>query len=163
MRSSFNAKTQRRRERGGDSEYLSAASAPLRLCVKIIGLLALTGALSASKPETPKLPAMRAAPPPRPIAQKRLIFGVGVGFEKNGAAQGAVISTVLPNSPATRAGLAVGCVVTEINGEPTVGRTGDDCARIIRDAFGPVRLKFLDPALREKTLTLDKAWLALPE
>ncbi len=160
----LNAEAQRRRGRGG----FSACAAPLRLCVKIIGLLALPGALSASKPDSPKLPAMRGATPPpiaalRLPAQKRMIFGVGVGFDKDGAAQGATVSTVLPNSPAARAGLAVGCVVVEINGELTVGRAGDDCARIIRDSFGPVRLKFLDPALKEKTLILEKAWLALPE
>ena len=168
-----NAETQRRRGRGAGSatDWNRRAfhfSASLRLCVEIAAVLTLTGALSASVPEAPKLPTMRATPPPpistlRPSLQKRLIFGVGVGFEKTGAAQGAVISTLLPDSPASRGGLAVGCVVTEINGELTVGRAGDDCARMIRDAFGPVRLKYLDPALKEKTLTLDKAWLALPE
>ncbi len=165
-----NAETQRRR--GGSKKSRkplpALLSAPLRLCVEIAALLALAPSLSASVPESPKLPAMRGTPPPpitalRPPLQKRLIFGVGVGFEKTGAAQGAVISTLLPDSPASRGGLAVGCVVTEINGELTVGRAGDDCARMIRDAFGPVRLKYLDPALKEKTLTLDKAWLALPE
>jgi hypothetical protein len=123
-------------------------------------LASLPGADSPSRlrVSTP-LPAM----PPKPAAPRRMIFGVGVGFEPAGAAQGARLSTVLPNSPASRAGLVPGCIVTEINGEITVGRAGDDCARAIRDAFGPVRIKYLDPALREKTLTLEKAWLTLPE
>jgi len=163
-----NAGTPRRKGRGEICLIVSATSAPLRLCVKIIGILGLAGGLSASKPESPKLPSMREAATPRIAAfqlpgQKKTIFGVGVGFARNGAAEGATISTVLPKSPAARAGLAVGCVITEINGESTVGHEGDDCARMIRDSFGPVRLKYLDPALKEKALTLDKAWLTLPE
>ncbi len=131
-------------------------------------LLALVGAALGRKPDTTRLESMPGAKPPpllpqRPPLPKRTIFGVGVGFDKIGATQGTVVSTVLPNSPAARAGLTVGHVVTEINGEPTVGRAGDDCARIIRECFGPVRVKFLDPALKEKTLTLDKAWLTLPD
>ena len=139
-----------------------------RLTILGTALLALTGTISASRPAAPTLPTMPGSTPPpvlalRPPLPKRTIFGVGVGFDKVGAAQGAVVSTVLPNSPAARAGLAVGCVASEINGEPTVGRAGDDCARIIREYFGPVRVKFLDPALKEKTLLLDKAWLTLPD
>ena len=143
------------------------ASAPLRL-IPIAAVLALAGTLDARVPETPKLPMMS-----RPVtatsttidapALKRLLFGVGVGFDRISGAQGMAISRVLPDSPASRAGLSVGCVILEINGVVTVGRTGEDCARIIQNAFGPVRVKFLDPEQKEKTLMIDKAWLAVPE
>ena len=147
---------------------LLCASAPLRLIPIAAAALALAGTLRASVPGTPKLPMMS-----RPVtatsttidapALKRLLFGVGVGFDRISGAQGMAISRVLPDSPASRAGLAVGCVIMEINGVVTVGRTGEDCARIIQNAFGPVRMKFLDPEQKEKTLMIEKAWLAVPE
>ena len=56
-----------------------------------------------------------------------------------------------------------GCIISEINGEPTAGRAGDDCARLIRDASSRVKIKYLDPAMKEKVLFLEKEWLALPE
>lgn len=127
---------------------------------------AMSPALVVAKPSTPNPSKVPGAPlPPLPLSPglpKRTLFGVGVGFEKSGTTQGAVVSTVLPKSPAARAGLAVGCIVTEINGQQTVGRAGDECAQIIKDCFGPVRMKFLDPTLKEKTLSLDKVWLTLP-
>jgi hypothetical protein len=101
---------------------------------------------------------------PLPVApQKQRIFGIGVGFEKSGTLAGVPLNIVLPGSPAARAGLTPGCVIVEINGESTVGRPGDDCARIIREALSSVRIKYLDPALKEKTLTLEKEWIAVPE
>jgi C-terminal processing protease CtpA/Prc len=98
----------------------------------------------------------------RPGLPKRTLFGVGVGFEPSGTSQGAIVKTILPKSPAARAGLAVGCIVTEINGQQTVGRGGDECAQIIKDCFGPVRIRILDSTLKERTLSIDKVWLTVP-
>lgn len=95
--------------------------------------------------------------------KKQRIFGIGVGFERSGTLAGVALNIVLPNSPASRAGLVPGCIISEINGEATAGRVGDDCARLIRDATGRVKIKYLDPAMKEKVLILDKEWLALPE
>jgi S1-C subfamily serine protease len=95
--------------------------------------------------------------------KKQRIFGVGVGFERSGTLAGVALSIVLPDSPASRAGLVPGCIISEINGEATAGRIGEDCARLIRDASTRVKIKYLDPALKEKVLILEKEWLALPE
>ena len=164
MRFSFHAATQRRGDRSRNAPHLSE---PLRLCVKIIGLLALTGPLEACLPRTPRLPmlsqsVMTVSTTIEAPALKRLLFGLGLGFYGIGDPQGVPITRVMPDSPAARAGLAVGCVVTEINGVVTVGRTGEDCARIIQNGFGPVRLKYLDAARQEKMLQIKKAWIAVP-
>jgi hypothetical protein len=137
----------------------------------LLALLALVSEASAIPARTPKNDAQ---PPwredqvrpgiPLPITpQRQRIFGIGVGFEKSGTLAGVPLNIVLAGSPAARAGLTAGCVIVEINGESTVGRPGDDCARIIREALSSVRIKYLDPALKEKTLTLEKEWIAIPE
>jgi hypothetical protein len=95
--------------------------------------------------------------------KKQRIFGIGVGFERSGTLAGVALNIVLPDSPAARAGLLPGCIISEINGEATAGRIGEDCARLIRDGSTKVRIKYLDPALKEKVLILEKEWLALPE
>jgi len=107
----------------------------------------------------PAKPGLEAPPPPR----RQRIFGIGVGFEPSGALAGVALRIVLPDSPAARAGLAPGCIVSEINGEITAGRTGEDCARIIRDGAKTVKVKFLDPAMRERVITLEKQWILVPE
>jgi predicted metalloprotease with PDZ domain len=98
-----------------------------------------------------------------PPAKRQRIFGVGVGFEKSGTLAGVPLNIVLPDSPAYRAGLLPGCIIAEINGEVTAGHTGDECARMIRESGSTVRIKYLDPAMKEKLLNLEKEWIALPE
>ncbi len=144
------------------------ASATLRAILIAAALLALGSPLGACLPRTPALPTLS-----RPLTTtssapdagilKRLLFGLGVGFDRFGGAPGMAISRVMPDSPASRAGLTLGCVILEINGVVTTGRTGEDCVRIIQSAFGPVRMKILDPEQKEKTLKLNKAWLPIPE
>lgn len=138
-----------------------------RLCILLAAALALVAPLSARVPRQPAFPPL---PAPATTGQttgdpslKRLLFGLGVGFERFAGAQGVAITRVLPDSPAARAGLVAGCMVTEINGIVTTGRSGEDCARIIQSAFGPIRVKFLDTNQQEKTLKLRKAWLQMPE
>lgn len=107
--------------------------------------------------------------PPRPGrepqggAKRQRIFGIGVGFERSGTLAGVALNTVLPDSPAFRAGLMTGCIISEINGERTAGRTGEDCARLIREGGVTVRIKFLDPAMKERAISLEKEWIAVPE
>jgi hypothetical protein len=105
----------------------------------------------------------RPGPETPPPSKRQRIFGVGVGFERSGTLAGVALNIVLPDSPASRAGLLPGCIISEINGEPTAGRAGEDCARLIRDASTRVKLKYLDPAMKEKVLILEKEWLVLPE
>lgn len=105
----------------------------------------------------------RGGPEVTPPNRKQHIFGIGVGFQRTGTFSGVPLDIVLAGSPAFRSGLTTGCVVAEINGESTIGRSGDDCARMIRDALSTVRIKFFDPALREHTVTLQKEWIVVPE
>jgi len=100
---------------------------------------------------------------PSPPSKKGRIFGIGVGFQASGTLAGVALNIVLPDSPAARAGLMSGYIISEINGEPTANRAGEDCARLIRDGATKVRIKYLDPAMKEKVLILEKEWLALPE
>lgn len=125
-------------------------------------------AIPARTPKSGQHPPWREEPPkpgvPLPVApQKQRFFGIGIGFEQSGTLAGVPLKLVLPGSPAARAGLVAGCFIAEINGQTTVGRVGEDCARIIQEAPGPIRIKYLDPALKERTLTLEKEWLVLPE
>jgi len=105
----------------------------------------------------------RPGPAATPAPKRQRIFGIGVGFERSGTLAGVALNIVLPDSPAFRAGLVAGCIVSEINGEPTAGRAGEECARLIRDGASTVRLKILDPAMKERAITLEKEWIVVPE
>ena len=97
------------------------------------------------------------------LPARRWIFAIGVGFERVGTALGVPLSQVLPGSPADRAGLAAGAIVAEINGMSTVGRTDEECVRMVKDGGASVKLKFYDPAtLVPRTLTVKKESIALP-
>jgi hypothetical protein len=137
-----------------------------------VGCLAASGgsalAIPARTPKSGQHPPWREETPkpgvPLPVApQRQGFFGIGVGFERSGTLAGVPLKLVLPGSPAARAGLVAGCFIAEINGQTTVGRIGEDCARIIQEALGTIRIKYLDPAMKERTLTLEKEWLVLPE
>jgi len=118
-------------------------------------------------PSTEKPPLFREGLPARGAeatpAPKRRFFGIGVGFQRSGNAQGIVLDQVVPDSPAERAGLKAGTVIIEINGEGTIGRSGDDCTRMVRDGGSTVVIKFYDPVtLKPRTRTLEKEWFPLP-
>ena len=78
----------------------------------LLALLALATPLSARVPRHPALPTLPSPVTTGPTSGepslKRLLFGLGVGFERFAGAQGMGITRVLPDSPASRAGLAVG-------------------------------------------------------
>jgi hypothetical protein len=140
------------------------------LTVLILGILlhapAAATPMRATKPDKFPRPQEEPVKPGRdlnPPLKRQRIFGIGVGFDTSGTLAGVALKIVLPDSPAFRAGLMPGCIVAEINGEATAGRSGEECARIIRDGAGTVRLKYLDPAMRERVVTLDKEWIAVPE
>jgi S1-C subfamily serine protease len=153
--------------RAAEKRRLRRAAAPRRFIPTVFVLLALAVPLSARAPRQPAIPTLPAPTSTGPTSGepslKRLLFGIGVGFERFAGAQGVSVTRVLPDSPASRAGLVVGCVVTEINGVVTTGRSGEDCAKIIQSTFGPVRVKFVGADQQEKTLQLRKTWLPMPE
>ncbi len=99
--------------------------------------------------------------PTDPI-QKRF-FGLGIGFETRGTSQGIGLERVVSGSPAERAGIVAGTVVAEINGVSTMGRSAEECTRLVRDSGSRVVLRFYDPAtLKLRTRTLEKDWFVVP-
>lgn len=105
----------------------------------------------------------RPNPPAPETPKRRYIFGIGIGFERTSTLTGMALNIVLPDGPAFRMGLTAGSVVAEINGEATTGRTGEECARMIREGGNTVKLKVFDATLRERVIQLDKEWIAVPE
>ena len=98
----------------------------------------------------------------KPVPRRRF-FGLGVGFQTRPSPLGIALDQVIQGSPADRAGLAAGTVIVEINGESTLGRSGEECTRIVRDSGNAVTVKYSDPAtLKLRTRTLEKEWFYLP-
>ncbi len=98
---------------------------------------------------------------PAPVKQR--MFGLGIGFQERGNAQGVPVSRVIAGSAADRAGLTVGTVIAEINGQSTLGRNEVDCIRMVKEAGDKVTLKYYDPAtLKLRTRTLEKDWFNVP-
>jgi S1-C subfamily serine protease len=96
-------------------------------------------------------------------APRKRFFGLGVGFQTRTSAQGIALDQVVAGSPADRAGLAPGTVIVEINGESTLGRSGEECTRMVRESGNAVTVKYFDPAtLKLRTRTLEKEWFYLP-
>ncbi len=119
-----------------------------------------------SLPVAPKIPVIREgasrSAESTPVPQKRF-FGLGVAFQNRGGTQGISLEQVVPGSPADRAGFAVGTIIVEIEGQSTMGRSGEDCTRMIRDAANAVSLKYYDPlTFKLRTRTVQKDWFPLP-
>jgi predicted metalloprotease with PDZ domain len=119
-----------------------------------------------SLPSTNQPPAFRDGLPrttqPTPVPRKRF-FGLGVAFQNRGGAQGIALDQVISGSPADRAGFAAGMVIVEIEGQSTLGRSGEDCTRMVRDAAGAVTIKYYDPlTFKLRTRSLNKDWFFLP-
>lgn len=138
----------------------------------LLAALSLATPDSAVRPVPVKLPSQERTPIFRgplpkpgeatPIPQRRF-FGIGVGFQSRGTVQGIALEQVVAGSPADRAGLTAGTVIAEINGVSTMGRSAEDCTRLVRESGGTVVLKFYDPAtFKLRTRTLEKDWFPLP-
>jgi S1-C subfamily serine protease len=96
-------------------------------------------------------------------APRKRFFGLGVGFQTRGGAQGIALDQVVAGSPADRVGITAGTVIAEINGESTAGRSGEDCTRMVRESGNAVTVKYFDPTtLKLRTRTLEKEWFILP-
>ena len=97
------------------------------------------------------------------LPARRMVFAIGVRFEPSGTTLGVPLSQVVPGSPADRAGLVVGAIIAEINGVSTVGRTEDECVRMVKEGGVSVKLKYYDPAtLTPRTLTVRKESIPVP-
>jgi len=122
--------------------------------------------LPVSLPSPDKRPPFREglspAAPPAPIPQKRF-YGVGIGFQAHGGTQGIALEQVVADSPADRAGFVAGLVIVEIDGHSTLGRSGEDCTHMVREAGDKVTLRYYDPVtFKIRTRTLEKEWFLLP-
>jgi len=119
-----------------------------------------------SLPSKDKAPTIRETPPrggeATPAPRKRF-FGLGIAFQNRGGTQGIALDQVVPGSPADHAGFSVGMIIVEIEGQSTLGRTGEDCTRMVHEAEGTVSLKYYDPlTFKLRTRTLSKDWFPLP-
>lgn len=82
------------------------------------------------------------------ISAQEQIGGIGAWFViKNHTL---VIANVLPNTPASKAGLIPGLLVKKIDGVVTAGKSVEDCAKMIRGVIGTtVRLELIDTIQNE--------------
>jgi carboxyl-terminal processing protease len=83
------------------------------------------------------------------------VVGIGAALELDQRSGTLWITKVLPNSPASQAGLSAGLVVRTIGGAPVAGKSLAECVSLLR---GPVdtkvRLQLIGPA-REKADTVE--------
>jgi len=138
----------------------------------ILAMLTLAAPNGGAHPVPVKLPAKSQSPIfreglPRTgeatPAPRRRFFGLGVIFQMRANAQGVALEQVVVGSPADRAGIAAGTVIAEINGESTLGRSGEECTRMVKESGNAVTLKYYDPAtLKLRTRTVDKDWFLVP-
>ncbi len=97
--------------------------------------------------------AVTAAPQPE-------LFGIGAQLISGGGTTGPRIHDIVPNSPAAKAKLSTGLIVSKVDDTPTAGMRLDECVSLIRGAAGTtVRIELTDPAdgkTTHVTLTREK-------
>ena len=96
--------------------------------------------------------AVTAAPQPE-------LFGIGAQLISVGGT-GPRIHDIVPNSPAAKAKLSTGLIVSKVDDIPTAGMRLEECVSLIRGAAGTtVRIELTDPAdgkTTHVTLTREK-------
>lgn len=97
--------------------------------------------------------AVTAAPQPE-------LFGIGA-LIRDGGTKGPIIHDIVPNSPAAKAKLSTGLIISKVDDTPTAGKRLDECVSLIRGAAGTtVRIELTDPADGKKThVTLTRDML----
>lgn len=79
---------------------------------------------------------------------------VGIGIQASVQHHGLTVIHVIPNSPASKAGLSEGLLIQKIDGTSTAGKPLKECVDLIRGRFGTkVKLELVD-ATRGKTNTV---------
>lgn len=79
-----------------------------------------------------------------------IIVGVGLLLGMKEPGHVVKVMSVVPNSPAGRAGIPEGTRITKIDGVPTAGKGLEECVRKIRGPFGTsVRLEITLPGKTE--------------
>ncbi len=88
----------------------------------------------------------------------------GIGATLSASDKGPTIAGTVPNSPAAKAGLTPGSIITQIDGKPTAGVLLEDCINLIRGAEGTeVRLEITDPRDgSSRVVVLKRAVVVVP-
>ena len=89
----------------------------------------------------------------------------GIGIDLGAHHHKIEIIHVLPNTPASKAGLTAGLVVQKIDGTPTEGKSLYDCAKMIKGAVGSkVTLELVDAAYsKTNSVELIRAEIKIQE
>ena len=86
----------------------------------------------------------------------------GVGASLAASADKLVIASILPNTPALKAGVKVGDVITDVDGQSTKGWTADQAVTAIRGKAGTVVKIGVDRNGQPLTFTLTRATIQVP-
>jgi CubicO group peptidase (beta-lactamase class C family) len=91
----------------------------------------------------------------RTMMPVREIVGIGTALDLDQRTRTLRITRILPDSPASRAGLSAGLAVKTIDGSPAAGKSLAECVGLLRGPVGTkVRLELTDSG-REKTNTVE--------
>jgi serine-type D-Ala-D-Ala carboxypeptidase/endopeptidase len=91
-------------------------------------------------------------------------IGIGTGLEIDEKSHTLQITKILPNSPASQAGLSTGLIVQKIDDVATDGKSLIDCTNLIRGtADTKVRLELVDSAQHTSTVELKRQRFLIDE
>ena len=92
------------------------------------------------------------------------IVGIGAALIAGEPTKGPRIHKIVPDSPAAKAKLSEGLIISKVNGTPTAGKRLDDCVSMIRGAVGTtVELEMTDPIDGRTTqITLTREKVGVP-
>jgi carboxyl-terminal processing protease len=84
--------------------------------------------------------------PVRPVRTPGELVGVGIQIRSDSTASAVIIAQVVPNSPASEAGLTSGVIISKVDDESLAGKRLADCANLIRGPVGTrVKLELVTP------------------
>ena len=85
----------------------------------------------------------------------REIVGIGTALDLDQRTRTLRIARILPDSPASQAGLSAGLIVKTIDGSPAAGKSLVECVGLLRGPVGTkVRLELIDEG-REGAKTVE--------
>ena len=86
---------------------------------------------------------------PVPVRRVRTpgeLVGVGIQIRSDSTASAVIIAQVVPNSPASEAGITSGVIISRVDDESLAGKRLADCANLIRGPVGSrVKLELVTP------------------
>jgi carboxyl-terminal processing protease len=84
--------------------------------------------------------------PVRPVRTPGELVGVGIQIRSDSTASAVIIAQVVPNSPASEAGITSGVIISRVDDESLAGKRLADCANLIRGPAGTrVKLELVTP------------------